>query len=85
MLPNRDKLPCRSSKGESGVIVLSAGIGSSLFGWGSERCEGLCKSLADRVLRVLGRVEADGDSGVWELDESGARRWWSVVCRAGLA
>jgi len=85
MLPNRDKLPCRSSKGESGIIVLSAGIGSSLLGWGREGSEGLCKSLADRVLRVLSRVEADSDSSVWELDRSRARGWWSVVCRAGLA
>lgn len=75
MLPNRDKLPCRSSKGESGVIVLSAGDCSAQL-WGrSEAGKGLGEGVADAVLRVLGRVEADRDGGVWELDRSGAGGW----------
>lgn len=71
MLPNRDKLPCRSSKGESGVIVLSAGDCSAQLGGGSEAGEGVGEGVADAVLRVLGRVEADSDSGVRELDGCG--------------
>ena len=54
MLPNRDKLPCRSSKGESGVIVLSAGDCSAQLGGGSKAGEGLSEGVADAVLRVLG-------------------------------
>ena len=54
MLPNRDKLPCRSSKGESGVIVLSAGDYSAQL-WGrSEAGKGVGEGVADAVLRVLG-------------------------------
>jgi hypothetical protein len=75
MLPNRDKLPCRSSKGESGVIVLSAGDRSAQLGGGSKAGEGLSECVADAVLRVLGRVEADSDGGVRELDRSRAGGW----------
>ena len=75
MLPNRDKLPCRSSKGESGVIVLSAGDCSAQLGGGSKAGEGISEGVADAVLRVLGSVEADSDGGVWELDRSGAGGW----------
>jgi hypothetical protein len=75
MLPNRDKLPCRSSKGESGVIVLSAGDSSAQLCGGSKAGERLSEGIADAVLRVLGRVEADSDGGVWELDRSGAGGW----------
>ena len=57
------------------MIVLSAGDNSAQLCGGSKAGERLSEGIADADLRVLGRVEADSDGGVWELDRSGAGGW----------
>lgn len=57
------------------MIGLGAIRDSAQLRGGSKASEGLCEGVSDAVLRVLGRVEADSDGGVWELDRSGAGGW----------